>query len=178
MADSLISDIELNFNKDEFSSDENITMNVKFSVQGYIREQFNEKNWTNAYNKNDNLFKIKYGIKLVKSGIRKNVIGKSIDSYRKASIFWTRNPNLVNPHKDRRIWVQISKNFESFIRLTEKEVQEELFDFDEKMTFKASELGLGNHKISAEVYASWQKHLYIDPDNPKKNAKEIEIKIK
>jgi len=53
-----------------------------------------------------------------------------------------------------------------------------LFDFDEKMTFKASELGLGNHKVTAEVYASWQKHQYIDPDNPKNNAKEIEIKIK
>jgi len=104
-------------------------------------------------------------------------IGKSIDTYRKASMFWTRNPKLVNPVKKRRIWVQVAKNFEPHIRLTEEEVKQELFDFDEKFTFKASELGSGNHKISAEVFASWQKHDYVQQDSIKNNAKEIQITI-
>lgn len=79
--------------------------------------------------------------------------------------------------KDRRVWVQVAKNFEPVIRLTEDEIREELFDFDEKITFKASELGRGNHKIGAETWASWQKHDYTESDNAKNQAKEIEIKI-
>jgi len=172
-----ISDINLIKTKDEFSSDEIITINVKFTIQGALREAFNEKNWTMAYNKNDNLFKLKYGVKLLTGGIRKRELGKSIDAYRKASLFWTRNPKLVNPMKEKRIWVQVAKNFEPFIRLTEEEVRQELFDFDEKIVFKASELGNGKHVVGAEVYVEWQKHDYTEPFSTKFNAKEIEIKI-
>ena len=177
MDKSYISDINLIKTKDEFTVDEDIIIDVKFSIQGGLREAFNEKNWTKAYNKNDNLFKLKYGIKLFSGGMRKHEIGKPIDTYRKASIFWTRNPKLVNPMKEKRVWVQVAKNFEPFIRLTEEDVRHELFDFDEKITFKASELGAGKHKIGAEAFVSWQKHDYSEPYSTKSNAKEIEIKI-
>jgi len=172
-----ISDISLTKTKEEFSVDEDITIDVKFSILGDLREAFNETNWTKAYNKNDNLFKLKYGLKLLSGGIRKHEIGKPIDTYRKASIFWTRNPKLVNPMKKKRIWVQVAKNFEPFIRLTEEEVRKELFDFEEKLSFKASELGVGKHKVGAEAYASWQKHDYTEPFSTKSHAEEIEIKI-
>ena len=177
MDKNFISDINLSKSKDEFSSDDMIEIGIKFSVQGNLREEFNEKNWTKAYNKNDNLFKMKYGVKLLSSGIRKHDLGKPIETYRKASIFWTRNPKLVNPMKERRIWVQVAKNFEPFIRLTEEEVRQELFDFDEKIIFKASELGSGKHMIGAEAYVEWQKHDYTDQFKTKSHAKEIEIKI-
>ncbi len=177
MGESNISEIELVRDKDEFSSDESISINVKFSVQGMIRDNFNEKNWTEAYNKNDTMFKMKYGIKLVSGGLRKHEIAKPVDSYRKASIFWTRNPKLVNPMKEKRVWVQVAKNFEPFIRLTEEEVKQELFDFDEKFNFNASDLGKGKHKIGAEVWASWHKHDYTEPDSVNNHAKEIEIII-
>ena len=177
MGESRISEIELVKSKDEYSSDENVEINVKFLIEGELRDSFNEANWTKAYNNNDVSFKMKYGVKLTSGGFRKKELGRTIDTYRKASIFWTRNPKLVNPMKEKRIWVQIAKNFEPFIRLTEDEVRQELLDFDEKITFKASELGTGNHMVGAEVYVSWQKHDYIEPFNTKAHAKEIEIKI-
>lgn len=177
MAENHISDITLVQNKEEFSSDEHISINVQFSIQGQLRDAFNEKNWTQAYDKYDNTFKMKYGIKLQAGGFKKHTLGKEIDTYRKASIFWTRNPKLVNPMKDKRIWVQVAKNFKPIIRLSEEEVKQELFDFDEKVTFKASELGSGTHKISAEASASWQQHDYIDSGNAKNHSKEIEITV-
>ncbi len=177
MAENKISDVELVTDKEEFSSDEEISIHVKFSVEGDLRDAFNEKNWTAAYEKYDNTFKMKYGIKLQSGGFKKHTLGKEVDTYRKASIFWTRNPKLVNPMKDKRVWVQVAKNFKPIIRLSEEEVKQELFDFDEKLTFKASELGTGKHKIGAEVFASWQKHDYIDSGNAKNHAKEIEITI-
>ena len=177
MGESRISDIKLVKSKDEYSSDENIEINVQFSVEGDLRDAFNEANWTKAYNNYDASFKMKYGIKLTSGGFRKKELGRTIDTYRKASIFWTRNPKLVNPMKDRRIWVQVAKNFEPFIRLTEEDVREELFDFNEKFVFKASDLGKGNHKIGSEVFASWQKHDYTEPGNVKNGSNEIEIII-
>ena len=177
MAETTISDIHLEKSKDEFSLDENITVGVKFSITGDLRDNFTEKNCTDAYDKNDNTIKLKYGIKLSKSGLRKHDLGNPIDTYRKASIFWTRNPKLVNPMKERRIWVQVVKNFEPFIRLSEEEVREEFFDFNESYTFKASELGAGNHKINVEAFASWQQHSYIVKGDTKNQSKEIEITI-
>ena len=173
----MISDIQLEKSKDQFSPDEDITINVRFSVTGEIRDSFTEKNWTEAYNQNYNTIKLKYGIKLSKSGLRKHDLGKPIDDYRKASIFWTRNPKLVNPMKEKRIWVQVAKNFEPFIRLTEEEVRQEFFDFNESYIFKASELGSGEHKISAEISASWQTHTYIQKGDSKNQSEAIEIII-
>ena len=177
MTETSISDIKIEKTKEEFSSDDNITINVRFSIKGNLRESFTEKNWTEAYERNDNTFKLKYGIKLQKEGFRKQDIGKNIDTYRKASIFWTRNPKLVNPMKEKRIWVQVAKNFEPFIRLTEEEVRQELFDFSEEFHFKASELGKGKHKIGAEAFVSWQTHEFIEKGESKSQAEGIEITI-
>ena len=177
MSVTSISDIKLETTNEVASLDDNITINVKFSITGELRNSFTEKNWTDAYDQNDNTIKLKYGIKLYKSGLRKHDLGKPIDTYRKASIFWTRNPKLVNPMKEKRIWVQVAKNFEPFIRLTEEEVRKEFFDFDESYIFKASELGIGKHTINAEVYASWQTHSYIEKGDAKNQSKDFEISI-
>ena len=177
MSETQISAITLGKEKEEFSNDEAITITARFSLTGGLRDAFTEKNWTEAYDANDNTMKLKYGIKLAKSGIRKHELGKSVDTYRKASIFWTRNPKLVNPMKERKIWVQVAKNFEPFVALTEEDVKKDFFDFEEKFTFKASELGTGKHKISAEAYASWETHPYIKKGDAKNQSDEIEISI-
>ena len=53
MTESRISQITLVKSKEEYSSDENIEINVQFSVEGDLRNAFNEANWTKAYNNND-----------------------------------------------------------------------------------------------------------------------------
>ena len=174
---NVISDIEVISHSDTYTTYSNVEIGVRFSIQGDIRSAFNEERWTAAYDKNDVSFKLKYGVKLLTGGFRKKELGRTINTYRKASIFWTRNPKLVNPMKDRRIWVQVAKNFEPFIRLTEEEVRQELFDFEEKFVFKGSDLGEGRHKLSAEVFAGWQKHDYTEQDSLKNNSKEIDIMI-
>ena len=174
---SEISNLILVKDKDVYTADDSITLNVKFSLNGEVRNAFNEKNWTDAYEKNDNQFKLKYGIKITSTGIRKHDVGKPIDTYRKASIFWTRNPKLVNPMKEKRVWVQVAKNFEPIIKLTEEDIQKELFDFDEPIILSASDLGKGKHKVGAEVFASWNKHIYIEKNEEKMHSQEIEIEI-
>lgn len=161
---------------DKFSVNDNIAINVKFSVTGGLREAFNEKNWERAYNKHDNVFKLKYGVKLYSGGLRKREVGTPVDTYKKAALFWTRNPKLTQM-AEKKIWVQISKNFEPHIPMNQVEAQQLLLDFDEKIDIKASELGPGKHKIGAEVYVSWFKHDYAEEFDGKTNSKEIEVEI-
>ena len=123
MAESRFSEVTLTSPKAEYSPGENVEITAEFSIQGGIRNAFNEGDWTKAYEANDVSFKLKYGARLVTAGgFRKKAVGRPVDTYRKASIFWTRNPKLVNPMKDKRIWVQVAKNFEPYIRLSEEEV--------------------------------------------------------
>ena len=171
-----ISEVSLEKAPEKFKEGENVTVNVKFSITGALRQAFNEKNWEKAYNKHDNVFKLRYGIKLYSGGLRKREIGKTLDAYKKVALFWTRNPKLTQMG-EKKVWVQISKNFEPFIPKNQVEAQEVLLDFDEKMHFNASELGVGKHKIGAEIYVSWFKHDYAEPFDQKAHSKEIEIEI-
>ena len=171
-----ISEVSLEKAPEKFKEGENVTVNVKFSITGALRQAFNEKNWEKAYNKHDNVFKLRYGIKLYSGGLRKREIGKALDTYKKVALFWTRNPKLTQM-AEKKVWVQISKNFEPFIPKNQVEAQEVLLDFDEKMHFNASELGVGKHKIGAEIYVSWFKHDYAEPFDQKAHSKEIEIEI-
>ncbi len=173
---TFITDVELEKSSDKFRVDDSIEINVKFAIMGAFREAFNEKTWERAYNKHDNTFKLKYGVKLYSGGLRKKEIGKPIDTYRKAALFWTRNPKLTQMAQ-KKVWVQVAKNFEPFIALNQEGVQEELLDFNEKIQFKASELGSGKHKIGAEIFVSWLKHEYTEPFDEKIHSKEIEIEI-
>ncbi len=162
----------------EYAMHDTIRMTVKFSVRGDVRDAFSEAKWTESYEANDVSVKIKYGIKLVAGRLRKRSVGKPVESYRKAAIFWTRNPKLVNPMKEKRVWVQVAKNFRPIIRLTEEEVRRELFDFEEEYTVKASELGEGTHDIRGEVRVSWQKHHLMEKGSVKADVPHAAVTIK
>lgn len=174
---SSIGPVDLTSDMDQYLAADTVRIVAKFSLHGDIRDNFNENAWTRAYENNDNVFKLKYTVRLVASGFRKKEVGKPVDTYRKASIFWTRNPKLVNPMKEKRIWVQVAKNFVPYIRLTEEEIRQELFDFAEEFKLKASDLGKGNHRIAAEVFASWQKHDYAGADSVKHSGGDLEITV-
>jgi len=79
--------------------------------------------------------------------------------------------------KEKRIWVQVAKNFEPIIKLTEEDVQKDLFDFDEPIILSAADLGKGKHKVGAEVFVSWNNHIYIEKNEEKMHSQEIEIEI-
>lgn len=171
-----ISEVSLEKSSDKPRIEDSITINVKFSVTGALREAFTEKNWEKAYNNHDNTFKLRYSVKLHTSGLRKKEIGKPLDTYKKVALFWTRNPKLTQMG-EKKIWVQISKNFEPLIPSSQSEAQQMFLDFDEKIQFNASELGVGKHKIGAEVYVSWFKHDYAEPFDQTTHSKDVEIEV-
>ena len=62
-------------------------------------------------------------------------------------------------------------------KLLSDSCRSEMFDFDEPIILNASDLGKGKHKISAEVFASWNTHTYIEKNEAKIHSEEIEIEI-
>jgi hypothetical protein len=171
-----ISGVSLEKSSDKLRVGDSAAIDVKFSITGALREAFNEKNWEKAYNNHDNAFKLRYGVKLQTGGLRKKEIGKPLETYKKVALFWTRNPKLTQMG-EKKVWVQISKNFEPFIPKNQVDAQQILLDFDEKIQFNASELGVGKHKIGAEVHVSWFKHDYVEPFDEIVHSKEIEIEV-
>jgi hypothetical protein len=172
-----ISGVSLEKSPDKPKVGDNVAIDVKFSITGALREAFNEKNWEKAYTNHDNSFKLRYGVKLHTGGLRKKEIGKPLDTYKKVALFWTRNPKLIQNMGEKKVWVQISKNFEPFIPMNQADAQQLLLDFDEKIHFNASDLGIGKHKIGAEIHVSWFKHDYIEPFDETVHSKEIEIEV-
>ena len=47
----MIANLELIKDKDDYAVDDDITVNVKFSLTGKVRDVFNEENWNIAYDK-------------------------------------------------------------------------------------------------------------------------------
>ncbi len=70
MSETQISAMTLHKEKDDFSSDDTITINVRFSLTGGLRDSFTEENWTGL------LMVIQYTLLLVldlTSGLKKEL---------------------------------------------------------------------------------------------------------
>lgn len=173
-----IEGVEVSVPKESYGAEETIRLKIKFSVRGDSRESFNEEGWTRSYNANDVAVKVKYAIKMISGGLRRKELGRPVSSYRKAAIFWTRNPKLVNPMKEKRVWVQVAKNFAPIIKLTEEEVRQEMFDFEEDYAIKASELGSGTHRVRGSVQVSWQKHHLLEQNSVQADIPETVLNVR
>ena len=40
-----------------------VTLSLNFTIKGFIREIFTQKNWEKAYNKHDNILRVTYQIR-------------------------------------------------------------------------------------------------------------------
>jgi hypothetical protein len=166
MADSFIDSATLAKSQESVRPDQPLTLSLSFRIQGSIREAFSQKNWERAYNKHDKSFLMKIEIDL-KSGRRRIALIKLV---RKAALFWTRNPKI--PY---RIWVSIVRDDTPFYPLTEEESKSLLFDVNNVIELKGSDLNSGTHKLYTDINVSWGKHVYTQPDEIKGRSNDIEL---
>ena len=134
---------------------------LSFSIDGFIRQVFTQKNWEKAYNKHDNSLRL-----TIKLDIKNN--GKIIESIkliRKAIFFWTRNPKI-----DHKIWIMIVKDDTPFYPLEEEEARQLLFDFNRDIEIKPDVLSKGKNDITILVELSWGKHEFIEKNSLKKES--------
>jgi hypothetical protein len=139
---------------------------LSFKIKGSIREVFNQKNWERAYNRHDNIFRIKIEITLKSS--RKKIFRS--ENVRKASLFWTRNPKL--PY---RIWILIIKDDTPFYPSSVEEAKSLLFDVEKIIELKANNLEPRNQNVYASIKVSWGKHYYTQPCELSIESNKVEL---
>ena len=148
---SIIADAVLSKSQDRVRMGEILTLSLGFKIIGDIRESISPTSWERAYDRHDNSFRMSIRVDL-KSGRR--IVFKT-KFFRKATLFWSRNPKITN-----RIWISIIKDDTLFYPATVEEARSFLFDVDRILELNTEELGARAHKLFADIEASWGKHTY------------------
>jgi hypothetical protein len=174
-AESYISGTKLVPSASRVKMNEPLTLDLQFKVDGRIREVFNQQTWTDAYNKHDNMFRIKYVIRVQTGSVKKRDIIEPIKFARKASFYWSRNPKLPPPPPNKKIWAMIVIEDIPNLPDSVEQARSLIFDVKRPIELIGSSIGKGKHKLIAHVSASWEKHLFTEPMEVDAKSNEAEI---
>lgn len=166
MQKSFISDIKLGTSHESIGSNDTLTLNLGFNIDGLIREIFSQKNWERAYDKHDNVLRLTFFLELL---IGNEAVDK-IKFVRKAILFWTRNPKLSY-----RIWISIIKDETPYYPLTIEEAKSLLFDVTKTIELDSSIMKKGENQIQISIKISWGKHLYTEPSELRGETKIVKV---
>ncbi|MBM3897595.1 MAG: hypothetical protein FJ358_03610 [Thaumarchaeota archaeon] len=172
-----IKEISLTTSISSIMLDETFDLTVKVSLAGGAREAFNQETWLKAYENGDKIYRIAYRIEIKKGSIiPKNVVTQKF--VRKASFYWTRNPDL-NPDYSKKAWVMIIlEGREPVIPKNEDESRTKLFDIEKTFHVLGSDLGKGRHTLKAFAKASWGRHIFGDKGKVEKVSAPIRVTCK
>lgn len=156
---------------------EPIILDLRFSLDGNIRDVFTKERWLDAYEHNDNLFRIKYAISIKKSSLLAKNIVEPITLVRKASIYWSRDPTMQPYPPEKKVWIMVIADQDSTLPRDEDEARSLLFDVYKRIEVIPSMLGKGKHSIFAEVSAEWGRHVYTEPETVNARSNEVTVEI-
>jgi len=157
--------------------DETLDLTVRFSLAGGARDAFNQETWHKAYENWDKLYRMTYNIGIKKGKvIPTNLVTQKF--VRKASFYWTRNPDL-NPDYSKKIWVMIIlEGREPTIPKDEGNSRTMLFDVEKAFRVLGSDLGKGKQTLKAYAKASWGRHIFGEKGSTKKISVPITVTCK
>jgi hypothetical protein len=164
--ENFISDLKISELTDSGASNKQTAFEIKFRIDGKIRDAFDQKNWEQSYNKHDNIFRLTIILEL--RAIRKTLFSRKL--VRKAAFFWTRNPKIQH-----RIWVQIVKDDMPFYPLSVDEAKSLLFDFDKVIELDDDALDTKPNKINVRIKVSWSRHNFTEQAEISGQSETIEL---
>jgi hypothetical protein len=156
-----INDLRLKVPRLEVRIDEPLTLSFSYRVQGRLRETFTQDTWERAYEAHDNYWRVTYRIELLRrvGGLFRQRLMKPIRIVRRATLYWSRNPDL--PY---RIWAMIiNEDRVPSLPKSEQEAQAAFFDVAKSVDLIGSDLGRGTHALALRVQAKWGRHVIIAP---------------
>jgi hypothetical protein len=157
---AVIEDATISCSPQRASIDDGLAITVNFKINGGLRRNFVRKLWEAAYDEHDLGLRIAYYVSLEKHRA-KPLPGSEVkkDKFvRRASFFWTRNPEL--PY---RVWATVATEFETILYpKTEEEAQGMLFNVTRNFEIPAKSLGPGDHALEAKVRVKWGKHIFTE----------------
>lgn len=172
-----IGDVVLVPSRPRFSYDESCSLKVKFRLMGGIRDSFNQEIWNTAYEINDKLIRITYQVeinRIVGGLLVRKFIGPQ-KFIRKATIYWTRNPEMVNTY-EKKIWAMIIREGnDPYLPTSENDARASLFDVEINFSILGVDIGRGTHRLKASAKASWGRHVFSGKGNARTTSELIQV---
>lgn len=161
--------------KKAYSVDEYITASIGFRVVGGLREAFHPDVWTVAWEDFDKLLRLTIKLSVgVKRGPFTKGLSEIKKEVRKASFYWSRDPDL--PY---RIWAMVipEDGGPPIIPVSVEDAKSKMLDVEKTMKFPATSLGKGRHKLVGSVSAKWGRRSFIEKGAQEANSAAMAIEI-
>jgi hypothetical protein len=152
-----------------------VTANVAFRIDGGLREAFHPDVWTVAWEDFDKILRLTMRVSIAaqRTPLNRKVteIKKQV---RRASFYWSRDPDL--PY---RIWAMIvpEDGGPPIIPRNVEDAKSKMLDVEKSLTFPASSLGNGRHKLVGTVQAKWGRRSFIEKGSADASSKPVVIEV-
>ncbi|MDV3243805.1 MAG: hypothetical protein LYZ66_01365 [Nitrososphaerales archaeon] len=170
-----LANVKLMTDRKSYSRSDKIVANLGFKVVGGLREAFHPDVWTVSWEDFDKIIRLTMGASLVmKRGPLAKKLARVKKSVRKASFYWSRDPDL--PY---RIWAMIipEDGGPPKIPLNVEDAKSKMLDFTESFKVPASALGPGKHALGASAYVKWGRHSFIEKGDASAKAKPVVVEV-
>jgi len=170
-----LSKLQLVAEKKSYSISEKIRISVSFKVTGGLREAFHPDVWTVAWEDFDKILRLTLRTALRSQGImRSRRVGESNKQVRKASFYWSRDPDL--PY---RIWAMIipEDGGPPQIPRSVEDAKSKMLDVEKEFHIPASALGAGSHELVADANVRWGRRSFIEKGEVSSRSKPLVVQI-
>lgn len=171
----MIDNIKVITDKRSYSPGETVSAEVAFRVVGGLREAFHPDVWTVAYEDFDKILRLSTKATLsTQRGILNRKLAESKRVVRKASFYWSRDPDL--PY---RIWAMVipEDGGAPQIPRSVEDAKHRMLDVERSFTFPASSLGEGTHRLVGTATASWGRRSFIEKGSVSSKSRPVVIEI-
>ncbi len=167
--------LKLMTDKKSYSLEDNIVANLGFRIVGGLREAFHPDVWTVAWEDYDKILNLAFRTSLLaRRGPLSRRIGDTSKLVRKASFYWSRDPDL--PY---RIWAMImpEDGGPPKIPLNVEDAKSKMLDFTQTFELPASKLGKGKQTLSASAEAKWPRRSFIEKGGVSGKAAHVVVQV-
>jgi len=170
-----LSQVQLVADKKSYSISETIRISASFRIIGGLRESFHPDVWTVAWEDFDKILRLTLRTVLKSQGIvRSQRLGGSKKQVRRASFYWSRDPDL--PY---RIWAMIipEDGGPPQIPRSVEDAKSKMLDVEREFQVPASILGAGSHKLLVDVKAKWGRRSFIEKGEISSRSRPLVVQI-
>lgn len=170
-----IGHIGLTTDRKSYSTVDTVKVNLGFRVVGGLREAFHPDVWTLAWEDFDKILRLTLRVSVKeKAGLLAKRIAGTGKEVRKASFYWSRDPDL--PY---RIWAMIVPEDGGPPKIPRNvdDAKSMMLDVEKTFEVSAAQLGAGRHRLTADGSVKWPRKSFIEQGSVKLESKEVVIDI-
>ena len=167
--------VRLIADKKSYSGDDTVTANLEFRVVGGLREAFHPDVWTVTWEDFDKILRVTMRMSLeAEGGLRAKKIAEIKKEVRKASFYWSRDPDL--PY---RIWAMVvpEDGGPPKIPRSVEDAKSKMFDVEKSFRFPASVLGKGKHRLVGGASVVWGRRSFIEKGSASSMSRPLVIEV-